>query len=58
MRYQVAGGKIVSGLTRGVWELEQVVAGQGGTTGGIDAFMVHYTQRMLTEILYKQHKGL
>ncbi|MFT5087910.1 MAG: hypothetical protein ACI906_000412 [Candidatus Latescibacterota bacterium] len=32
MRYQVAGGKIFSGLTRVVWELEEVVAGQGGTT--------------------------
>ncbi|MCY4526016.1 MAG: hypothetical protein OXB89_05355, partial [Anaerolineaceae bacterium] len=32
MRYQVAGKKIFSGLTRVVWELEDVVAGQGGTT--------------------------
>jgi hypothetical protein len=32
MRYQVAGGKIYSGLTRVVWELEEVRAGQGGTT--------------------------
>jgi len=32
MRYQVAGGKIFSGLTRVVWELEEVKAGQGGTT--------------------------
>ncbi len=32
MRYQVAGKKIFSGLTRVVWELEEVVAGQGGTT--------------------------
>ena len=32
MRYQVAGGKIFSGLTRVVWELEEVKKGQGGTT--------------------------
>ena len=32
MRYQVAGNKIFSGLTRVVWELEEVKAGQGGTT--------------------------
>jgi hypothetical protein len=31
MRYQVAGGKIYSGLTRVLWELEEVKAGQGGT---------------------------
>ena len=32
MRYQVAGKKIFSGLTRVVWELEDVKAGSGGTT--------------------------
>jgi len=32
MRYQVAGKKIFSGLTRVVWELEGVKAGHGGTT--------------------------
>ena len=32
MRYQVAGGKIFSGLTRVVWELEEVKAGSGGTS--------------------------
>ena len=32
MRYQVAGGKIFAGLTRVIWELEEVKAGQGGTT--------------------------
>jgi hypothetical protein len=32
MRYQCAGGKIFSGLTRVVWELEDVVAGQGNTS--------------------------
>ena len=32
MRYQVAGKKIFAGLTRVVWELEEVKAGQGGTT--------------------------
>ena len=32
MRYQVAGSKIFAGLTRVVWELEEVKAGQGGTT--------------------------
>lgn len=32
MRYQVAGNKIFSGLTRVVWELEPVKSGHGGTT--------------------------
>lgn len=32
MRYQVAGKKIFSGLTRVVWELEAVKYGQGGTS--------------------------
>lgn len=32
MRYQVAGGKIFSGLTRVVWELEPVKSGQGATS--------------------------
>ena len=32
MRYQVAGTKIFAGLTRVVWELEEVKAGQGGTS--------------------------
>ena len=32
MRYQVQGDKIFAGLTRVVWELEEVKAGQGGTT--------------------------
>jgi hypothetical protein len=32
MRYQVAGGRIFSGLTRVVWELEEVKTGQGGTS--------------------------
>jgi len=32
MRYQVEGGKIFSGLTRVVWELEEVQAGTGGTS--------------------------
>jgi hypothetical protein len=32
MRYQVAGSKIFSGLTRVVWELEEVKAGQGNTS--------------------------
>jgi hypothetical protein len=32
MRYQVAGGKIFAGLTRVVWELEEVKAGQGNTS--------------------------
>ena len=31
-RYQVAGNKIFSGLTRVAWELEAVEAGQGGTS--------------------------
>ena len=32
MRYQAAGGKIFAGLTRVVWELEEVKSGQGGTS--------------------------
>ena len=32
MRYQVAGGKIFSGLTRVVWELEEAKAGLGATS--------------------------
>ena len=32
MRYQTAGGKIYSGLTRVVWELEEVKSGQGATS--------------------------
>ena len=32
MRYQVAGGKIFGGLTRVVWELEEVKSGQGATS--------------------------
>ena len=32
MRYQVQGGKIFAGLTRVVWELEEVRAGYGGTS--------------------------
>ncbi len=32
MRYQCEGGKIFSGLTRVVWELTDVVAGQGNTS--------------------------
>ena len=32
MRYQVAGEKIFAGLTRVVWELEEVKSGQGATS--------------------------
>ena len=32
MRYQAVGGKIFSGLTRVVWELEEVRSGQGATS--------------------------
>ena len=32
MRYQVAGSKIFAGLTRVVWELEEVKEGTGGTS--------------------------
>ena len=32
MRYQVAGNKIFAGLTRVVWELDEVKKGQGGTS--------------------------
>ena len=42
MRYQVAGGKIFSGLTRVVWELEEVKAGQGGTTFLTGSHKAHF----------------
>ncbi len=42
MRYQVAGNKIYSGLTRVVWELEEVKAGQGGTTFLTGSHKAHF----------------
>lgn len=42
MRYQVAGGKIFSGLTRVVWELENVEEGQGGTTFLTGSHKAHF----------------
>ena len=42
MRYKVAGGKIFSGLTRVVWELEEVKAGQGGTTFLTGSHKAHF----------------
>ncbi|MFT5087118.1 MAG: hypothetical protein ACI906_004090 [Candidatus Latescibacterota bacterium] len=42
MRYQVAGNKIFSGLTRVVWELEEVKAGQGGTTFLTGSHKAHF----------------
>lgn len=42
MRYQVAGGKIFSGLTRVVWEHEEVKAGQGGTTFLTGSHKAHF----------------
>ncbi|NKB70207.1 MAG: hypothetical protein GKR89_24310 [Candidatus Latescibacteria bacterium] len=42
MRYQVAGGKIFAGLTRVVWELTEVKAGQGGTTFLTGSHKAHF----------------
>ena len=42
MRYQAVGGKIFSGLTRVVWELEEVVAGHGGTTFLSGSHKLHF----------------
>ena len=42
MRYQVAGGKIFAGLTRVVWELEEVKSGQGGTTFLTGSHKAHF----------------
>ncbi len=42
VRYQVAGGKIFAGLTRVVWELEEVKAGQGGTTFLTGSHKAHF----------------
>lgn len=43
MRYQVAGNKIFAGLTRVVWELEEVVAGQGGTSFLSGSHKAHFS---------------
>ena len=43
MRYQVAGNKIFAGLTRVVWELEEVKAGQGGTTFLTGSHKAHFS---------------
>ncbi len=42
MRYQVAGGKIFAGLTRVVWELEEVKKGLGGTTFLTGSHKAHF----------------
>lgn len=42
MRYQVANGKIFSGLTRVVWELTDVVAGQGNTSFLAGSHKAHF----------------
>ena len=43
MRYQVAGHKIFSGLTRVVWELEEVKAGCGGTSFLSGSHKAHFS---------------
>ena len=43
MRYQAAGGKIFAGLTRVVWELEEVKAGQGGTSFLSGSHKAHFS---------------
>ena len=45
MRYQAVGGKIFSGLTRVVWELEEVKAGQGGTSFLSGSHKAHFNWR-------------
>ena len=43
MRYQIAGGKIYSGLTRVVWELEEVKSGQGATSFLSGSHKAHFS---------------
>jgi hypothetical protein len=43
MRYQAAGGKIFAGLTRVVWELEEVKSGQGGTSFLSGSHKAHFS---------------
>lgn len=43
MRYQVQGHKIFAGLTRVVWELEEVKAGHGGTTFLSGSHKAHFS---------------
>ena len=43
MRYQAAGGKIFAGLTRVVWELEEVRSGQGGTSFLSGSHKAHFS---------------
>ena len=64
MRYQVQGGKIFAGLTRVVWELEEVKAGYGGTSflsgshkahfnyGGPDRYRPNISESPWEESLY------
>ncbi len=50
MRYQVKGNKIYSGLTRVVWELEEVKAGHGGTTFLSGSHKANFTMEDLIRI--------
>lgn len=43
MRYQAVGGKIFAGLTRVVWELEEVRAGQDGTSFLSGSHKAHFS---------------
>ena len=43
MRYQSSGGKIYAGLTRLVWELEEVKEGQGGTSFLSGSHKAHFS---------------
>ncbi|MDE2847693.1 MAG: phytanoyl-CoA dioxygenase family protein [Gemmatimonadota bacterium] len=64
MRYQVQGGKIFAGLTRVVWELEEVRSGYGGTSflsgshkahfnyGGPDRYRPNISESPWEESLY------
>eukprot|EP01043_Picozoa_sp_COSAG02_P019856 COSAG02_NODE_967_length_15586_cov_9.185704_12_plen_300_part_00 len=51
MRYQVAGGKIFSGLTRVVWELTDVVAGQGNTSFLAGSHKAHFNCKSGSAVL-------
>jgi len=69
MRYQVKGNKIYSGLTRVVWELEEVKAGQGGTSflsgshkanfnyGGPDPYRANISESPWEESMRETMKG-
>ena len=57
MRYQCEGGKIFSGLTRVVWELTDVVAGQGNTSFLSGSHKAHFNCKF-GSALAEKHTGV